>query len=554
MREGTKMAVETDTMSDNTPMEEIRGVELSLVDSHVTMKKNDEVVGPTLHKDDIEKAKEGPPSEIMGKGVGLEEKHANLETNKEEMALREISNVINLSKSGTVMKENMNPEMHMAGVKLWKRAARAKIEQGLSNTCTSILGRDLLSDGLYRMVGDGKSTLIWRDPWVPGIRAGIHLAASTEAMNFTWVSELISADGTSWDDEKMELAFDDETCRKIRCIPLARLCTTDKWAWKGEASGVFSVKSCYKMAMKELWEGVDMVPNLFCVLPPGFWKSIWQLPLLSRYKVFLWRACLGIIPTIEALNRRGMEIEENCQLCGIDSEDVFHVLVDCSCLKQVWDEARYNFDSRVYHNSLIEWLAVEWLKWSIEQRRVERSWDENVVAASLLSSDVDMPCTLSWEKPQFPFVKLNVDAAVKINGDGAIGGVLRDCNGWVIGAFISSTPALNDVAVTEALAVEKGVKVARDVGVNELIVECDSRLVVDMLNTSCSHASLLSSVCNNIMNISSIFKDIKFRWIPKSCNKSADCLSRIAKNSMQDTIWTSSMPLFLADACNDDLN
>ncbi|KAF7802697.1 uncharacterized protein G2W53_041808 [Senna tora] len=463
-------------------MEGIREVEPILVEPHVNVGKDEVVVGTTLQgANEVDKG--GPPCEIMGEVDVLEEEYVNSEEDKEGMALKEISNILNSPK-----------------------------------------GRELLSDGLYRMVGDGKSTMIWRDPWVPGIRAGLQPVTSSGVLNFTCVNELLTADGTRWDEEKLELAFDAETCRKVQCIPLPRMHTTDKWAWKGEASGIFSVKSCYKMAMKELWEGVDMVPNLFCVLPSGFWKSIWQLPLLSRYKVFLWRACLGIIPTIEALNHKGLEIEEKCSLCGIESEDVFHALVDCSRLKQVWDEAKYRFDSRVYHNTLIEWLAVEWLKWNNEQRchlaialyhiwdgrncrkfsqestnleglwsRVERSWDENVVARSLMSNDVDMPYTLRWEKPQHPFVKLNVDAAINNNGEGAIGGVLRNCNGWVIGAFMSSTPALNDVAVIEAMAVGKGVKVARDAGVKELIVECDARLVVDMLNSKCDHTSLLCS-------------------------------------------------------------
>ncbi|KAF7821357.1 putative ribonuclease H protein At1g65750 family [Senna tora] len=297
--------------------------------------------------------------------------------------------------------------------------------------------------------------------------------------------------GTGWNEERLELLFYAETCSRIRCIPLTRTRTHDAWAWKDEANGTFSVKSCYKMATKELWEGVDMVPNLFCVLPSGFWKSIWHLPLLSR----------------------GLEIDENCFLCGSEEEDVYHALVDCSRLKQVWDEARYNFASRFYHSSLIEWMGMEWLKWSEEQRChfvialyrigecrnrrkvsqeasnfnglwncVERCWDENVIARALVGNDLKVPSILRWEKPKFPYIKLNVDAAMKENGDGAIGGVLRDWDGLVTGAFISSTPNLDDVVMVGALAVEKGMKVAREAGMKDIIVKCDSRLVVDMLN------------------------------------------------------------------------
>ncbi|KAF7821403.1 uncharacterized protein G2W53_026858 [Senna tora] len=415
-----------------------------------------------------------------------------------------------------------------------------------SQTWRSLLAsREFLREGIYKLVGDGNLTLIWPDLW-----AGTHS---------------VSINGV--------------TIVRIRCIPLTRTRTHDAWAWKDEANGTLSVKSCYKMATKELWEGVDMVPNLFCLLPSSLWKSIWYLPLLSRYTVFLWRACRGIIPTIEALNHRGLEIDENCLLCGSEEEDVYHALVDCSRLKQEWDEARYNFASRFYHSSLIEWMVMEWLKWSEDQRchfvialyrigecrnrrkvsqeasnfnglwnRVERCWNENVIARALVGNDLEVPSILRWEKPRFPYIKLNVDAAMKENRDRAIGGVLRDWDGLVTGAFISSTPNLNDVVVVGALAVEKGMKVAREAGMKDIIVNCDSRLVVDMLNARCNHTSLWSSVCTNILNLSCAFNDVIFRWIPRVCNKSADVMSRVAKNSSQDTIWTLSVPLCLADS------
>ncbi|KAF7831929.1 putative ribonuclease H protein [Senna tora] len=112
---------------------------------------------------------------------------------------------------------------------------------------------------------------------------------------------------------------------------------------------------------------------------------------------------------------------------------------------------------------------------------------------------------------------------VRRNCDGALGGVLRDWNGCVQGAFISSTPKLGDVALIEALAVEKGVRVAMEAGVKNLIIESDSRLVVDMLNSNCKDSSMLGTVCLKILDLRCGLDEVVFKWIPRVCNKAADC-------------------------------
>ncbi|KAF7805478.1 ribonuclease HI family protein [Senna tora] len=92
-----------------------------------------------------------------------------------------------------------------------------------------------------------------------------------------------------------------------------------------------------------------------------------------------------------------------------------------------------------------------------------------------------------------------------------------------------------DAAVKISGEVEKGMHVAREAGVKNLLVESDSSLVVNMLNSNCNHASVLSAVCMNILDLSFSFNEVAFKWIPRSCNNAANCTSRIAKTSFQDT-------------------
>ncbi|KAF7806386.1 uncharacterized protein G2W53_038547 [Senna tora] len=439
--------------------------------------------------------------------------------------------------------------------------------------------------GLYKNIGDGKSTFVWRDPWIPGVHAGGLNPLNDVAVNYVRVCDLFNEEGRCWNRQTLDEVFDRSTVEKILCIPLNRVQQPDRWSWKGEADGTFSVKSCYKLAMKECWENSDLTPDHFCEVPTAFWKSVWKLPILSRYKVLFWRAYIGVIPTIEALGKRGIHIDEPCVFCGVEQENVYHTLIECNTLQQFWQEAKFDFSSWSYHQSLLEWMSVEWSSWVREQRRffimalyfiwdtrnrckfanepinlnglwvrVERQWDELCVASNGAVMDVVVPASLRWEKPATDFMKMNVDAALKNTGEGALGGVLRDCEGMVHGVFMVSTPVLNDTILLEAMAVKKGVEFVRDAGVAKVIVECDSRLVVDMLNAGCNHSSLLSSVCTSILHMCNGFDDISFRWIPRTSNQCANRLSKAARDVIGEMIWRESMPICISELCIDDLH
>ncbi|KAF7802284.1 uncharacterized protein G2W53_041395 [Senna tora] len=339
--------------------------------------------------------------------------------------------------------------------------------------------------GLYKNVENGETTMVWKDSWIPGVKMGELNPVNEEARQFT------------------------------------------------------------RLAIMESWEHINLTLGFFCEVQTTFWKSVWKLPVQSRFKVM--RACLGIIPTVDALERRGMQINEPCVLCGAEPENVFHMFFECQAVRQVWETTRFNFSSWQFHNSILEWMSVEWGGWEREKQcvfimavyyiwearnkkkfanetinlngmwaKVERQWDEVCVARNGIPLDVDTPSNLLWEKPRAPYLKLNTDAATKSTGEGALGGVIRDSEGLVHGVFMASAPSLNHSTLLEALAIKKGVEVAQQLGVSDLVVESDARLVTDMLNSNCNHASLLSLICLSILDMCIGFNDVQFQWPHRS--------------------------------------
>ncbi|MBA0812753.1 hypothetical protein Gohar_026692, partial [Gossypium harknessii] len=52
-----------------------------------------------------------------------------------------------------------------------------------------------------------------------------------------------------WDKEKLTLYLDEVTAERVRCIPLADHLRKDMIVWGEESSGVFIVRSGYKILM-----------------------------------------------------------------------------------------------------------------------------------------------------------------------------------------------------------------------------------------------------------------------------------------------------------------
>jgi hypothetical protein len=91
-----------------------------------------------------------------------------------------------------------------------------------SNTWSAILlGKKALQGGLMRRIGNGESTNIWHDRWIPGLIDGRLICPKTGAST-VHVSELLFADGRSWNDETLESNLLHMDAQAVRRIPLGR--------------------------------------------------------------------------------------------------------------------------------------------------------------------------------------------------------------------------------------------------------------------------------------------------------------------------------------------
>ncbi|KAF7838731.1 putative ribonuclease H protein [Senna tora] len=132
------------------------------------------------------------------------------------------------------------------------------------------------------------------------------------------------------------------------------------------------------------------------------------------------------------------------------------------------------------------------------------AWEE--VARCAIGTDVDsLEERQIWVKPVAPCFKLNCDAAVRGGIGGLIGGVVRDCEGVVLAAFTEPVLRIEDILRLEAMAIQKGVEVARDLGIQML-----------------------------------------------TSNRVTHLLAYIGKSSANECVWTDSVPMVLFDVLKHD--
>ncbi|KAF7815371.1 uncharacterized protein G2W53_029340 [Senna tora] len=279
-------------------------------------------------------------------------KQYNIEREKDGRVLAEIQNMEGIVEvqSHENIKENLDPK------------------EKPSTTWRSLMaGRSLLAKGLRRSIGDGRTTRVWEDPWVPSDLPMVLAQPSNPTVVVEKVSELLTVEGVEWDVEKIRGLFNVEVCNQIVSIPPDKEQGGDRWVWEHDNKGIYSVKTGYRNAMIEEWSSFETGLDIDSEGVKKFWKRMWKLPIGSKYKVFLWRVCWGILPTIETLEQRGLRINENCAMCNNAPEDVYHAVIDCPDLQYMWVEANYDYSSRVFHANALEWLVVEAGDWKDEQ-------------------------------------------------------------------------------------------------------------------------------------------------------------------------------------------
>jgi hypothetical protein len=199
----------------------------------------------------------------------------------------------------------------------------AKSRRNSSHVWRAILhGREALSKGLIKRVGDGTSISIFDDPWIPANMNGRPLCKLPRA-KATMVDELIDMEQMCWSEDKLEENFIHTDKCAIRQIPLGRF-AEDEWAWTQEKNGVFSVRSAYRL-ISSYQQAIQ--PSGSGEVHNACWKRLWKLPVPPKVRCFWWRVMKRFVPARQILKESHMDKLGFCEACGVPEETIQHAML-----------------------------------------------------------------------------------------------------------------------------------------------------------------------------------------------------------------------------------
>jgi hypothetical protein len=367
---------------------------------------------------------------------------------------------------------------------------------GISYTWRSILkGLRVLEKGVIWRVGNGRKIKIWSDPWLP--RSWTRRPITPRRSNLLdTVDELIDPTTAQWDSRLVNETFFEQDAKLILSLPV-HPDMEDVLAWHDDSKGVFTVRSTYKMQreLANCSRGSSAQSATSGVgWEESFWKGLWKIKCPGKIRIFLWRMAHNSITVRMGLERRGMELDTKCVMCGRLNEDGGHLLFQCKFVKRIWqqlnlEELRRDLANKrspqelLYHilglkeniqlrviNLLWHWWLERNRVWKGEQRRspvglaaiIVRLADEFPRIGRMENVPVSR-CHKKWSRPAIDEYKINTDGAfLATRGGGGWGYVIRNHDGQVVKAGAGKSTHLLDAFHSEVLACKAGVQATEE--------------------------------------------------------------------------------------------
>ena len=369
---------------------------------------------------------------------------------------------------------------------------------------------EVIRKGVRWRVGNGKMIHIWEDKWLPNPTTYKVCSPLQDIGDFPMVSLLIDEETRHWKVgmvKRFFLPFEAET---ILNIPLNYNLPEDSIIWLGNKRGVFTVRNAYYVALP-IVENSEEGECSSGDSRTRLWKKVWQLKLPVKVRIFAWKACMDGLPTKLKLAKRGLNVGVECPLCEKAVESSSHALIYCNKVCEVWWNWQNCPINLLAVNRCFVDLAVEildagspndletlfvtaWAIWFNKNQVVHESQIWNLArhtqedyknAVLFCRAQQQQAPDVGWAAPPPDVYKINVDGATAgIGCRSSVGVVIRDCRGMAVAAVSKVLNGNYGAAVTEAFAVEEGIRLAREMELQRIIVESDSCVVVDAFNES----------------------------------------------------------------------
>ncbi|KAG8374339.1 hypothetical protein BUALT_Bualt11G0121400 [Buddleja alternifolia] len=229
------------------------------------------------------------------------------------------------------------------------------VHYNASKIWRSILGsKDSIAKGFCFTVAPNSHIRTWLDPWIPslpGFSPSPEHLSNYEAMQSSSVEFFMDRESITWDVQKINRFFSPLVANEIMKIRIPTCLEPRRALWIPSTSGKFTVSSSYFEDQHQRFLETKKEE-------PGFWKRLWKAKIHDRFKMFLWRVALDILPTGTKLHRFIRNITPRCVLCGGEiSESANHLFLSCQFSRAVWWRSKWGLRLNQFSNgTLIHWI------------------------------------------------------------------------------------------------------------------------------------------------------------------------------------------------------
>ncbi|KAM5564158.1 hypothetical protein ABKV19_018664 [Rosa sericea] len=162
-----------------------------------------------------------------------------------------------------------------------------------------------------------------------------------------------------------------------------------------------------------------------------------------------------------------------------------------------------------------------------------------------------------WVKPDLPFLKLNVDAALgELHGVRGMGAVLRNERGDLMIAVSKGFRGRFGVKAAETYAAALGLQMLYQSGfhTSHLILESDALSIINDLGKATEDWSLEGMLIEEVKNLFHLFSTVLCNYCPRKCIQAAHALAINALLFPAFQIWVEEGPHWLSDVLQNDVS
>ena len=159
------------------------------------------------------------------------------------------------------------------------------------------------------------------------------------------------------------------------------------------------------------------------------------------------------------------------------------------------------------------------------------------------SSGQDKTCdSNSWCPPPAGVFKINVDGATSENGrNSSVGVIIRDSKGITVAACANYLSGQFSALETETLAVECGILLAREMELEQIIIETDALSVIQSIAAS-EFDGDMGHLYLGIIGLLKSFKSWDLKHLKRDYNRVAHELAQSSKRNEASQCWKGVCP------------